>query len=272
MIIDLNLIAAVSGLLIGFLMAVTGAGGAILSLPLLLFFTHLSMQQAAPIALMAVFCAAALATMIGLKQGIVRYKAASLLAITGVIFAPLGVGLAYRMPTGVLQVLFVGVLLYVAWHAFEHHQKQSLKEEVCQTEAAPCEINPATSRLFWTASCTKRLIITGGIAGFLSGLLGVGGGFIIVPSLRKISNLEHRMIVATALAMMTLVSLTSILSYAGHTQIEWHIATPFVLASVIGSLLGRRLGHHISAKNANIMFGVIATIVAVTMLIKVISH
>lgn len=270
--IDFNFIAAATGMLIGFLMAITGAGGAILSLPLLLLFTHLSMQQAAPIALMAVFCAAAVASTIGLKQGIVRYKAATLLAITGIIFAPLGVLLAYQLPANVLQMLFVALLLYVAWHAFEHHQKQMLKEEICNTEAAPCEINPATSRLFWTASCTKRMLLTGSIAGFLSGLLGVGGGFIIVPSLRKISNLEHRMIVATALAMITLVSLTSIVSYAGHANVDWAIAIPFVLASLIGSLVGRRLIHQVSAKNANIIFGGVAIVLAAAMLIQLIRH
>ncbi|OYY81064.1 MAG: hypothetical protein B7Y34_04895, partial [Methylophilales bacterium 16-45-9] len=138
---DPSLTSAILGLFIGFLMALTGAGGAILSVPLLMFFLSLSMQQAAPIALLAVFLAATFATILGLKQGIVRYKAAGLMAIMGVIAAPIGVSIAYKTSPLLLQSLFVMVLLYIAWHVLS---AKLIKEEVCNQVAAPCEINPAT--------------------------------------------------------------------------------------------------------------------------------
>lgn len=260
------LTASVLGLLIGFFMALTGAGGAILALPLLLVSFDLSMNQAAPIALMAVFAVATSATVIGLKQGIVRYKAAALLAISGIIAAPLGVSLAIKTPAVLLKILFIMVLVYVAWRVLRNNL---INEEVCNSVAAPCEINPATSKLFWTAGCTKRLILTGGVAGFLSGLLGVGGGFIIVPSMQKISNLENRMIVATTLAMIALVSLVSVAAYAGHTTILWKIALPFTLASLLGSLAGRQAAAKLKAKTKHIIFGSIAISIALMMLARV---
>lgn len=263
--LDPSLTSAILGLFIGFLMALTGAGGAILSVPLLMFFLNLSMQQAAPIALLAVFLAAMFATILGLKQGIVRYKAAGLMAMMGVIAAPIGVSLAYKTSPLLLQSLFVMVLLYIAWHVLS---AKLIKEEVCNQVAAPCEINPATSKLFWTASCTKRLILTGSLAGFLSGLLGVGGGFIVVPSMQKISNLEHQMIVATSLAMIALVSLVSVVTYAGHTQINWLIAVPFVAATFIGSLAGRSISSKISHQTKNLVFASVATVVASAMLVR----
>lgn len=259
------LIASALGLFIGFFMALTGAGGAILALPLLLVIFDLSMNQAAPIALMAVFAVAATTTAIGLKQGIVRYKAAALLAFTGMIAAPLGVSLAMRTSAVLLKILFIMVLVYVAWRVLRNSQ---INEEVCNSKVAPCEINPATSRLFWTASCTKRLILTGGVAGFLSGLLGVGGGFIVVPSMQKISNLENRMIVATSLAMIALVSLVSVAAYAGHNTVLWAIALPFTLASLLGSLAGRQAAANLKAKTKHLIFGGMAISIALMMLVR----
>lgn len=261
------LIAAALGLFIGFFMALTGAGGAILALPLLTLLLNITMQQAAPIALMAVFAVSGIAAVIGLKQGHVRYKAAALLAVTGVAAAPLGVNLAMQTPAVILHGLFIAVLIYVAWRVLRNNL---LNEEVCATITAPCEINPATSKLFWTAGCTRRMLITGGTAGFLSGLLGVGGGFIVVPSLQKISNLEHRMIVATTLAMIALVSLVSVVTYASHAQIIWEIALPFMLASIAGSLAGRTLSNKIPQRTKHIIFGSMALMIALMMLVRLI--
>jgi len=94
---DPNLIAILLGAGIGFLMAITGAGGAILSLPLLMYFFNMEIQDAASVALVAIFIAAGSAALIGLKQGIVRYKAAALLAVMGVLMAPLGVYVAHSV-------------------------------------------------------------------------------------------------------------------------------------------------------------------------------
>lgn len=259
------LVASTLGLCIGFLMAITGAGGAILALPLLTLLLHLTMQQAAPIALMAVFAVSSIAAVIGLKQGRVRYKAAALLAATGVAAAPLGVSLAIKTPAIILHGLFIVVLSYVAWRVLRNNL---LSDEMCTLTQAPCEINPATSKLFWTAGCTRRMLITGGTAGFLSGLLGVGGGFIVVPSLQKISNLEHRMIVATTLTMIALVSLVSVLTYASHAEIIWQIALPFMLASIAGSLAGRSISNKISQHVKQIIFGSMALVIALMMLVR----
>jgi uncharacterized membrane protein YfcA len=205
--IDPIVMSIALGLFVGFVLAVTGAGGAILSLPLLVFFLGIKMIDAAPISLMAITLSAGVAAGLGLRSGIVRYKAATLLATFGVLCAPFGVYVAHQLPEKVLAVLFTIVLLIVSWRSFQKFQTPTLligdDPNGCDDEekAEPaCAVNPATSKLFWTAPCTKRLILTGSFSGFLSGLLGVGGGFIIVPTLHSISNLETKMIVATSLA------------------------------------------------------------------------
>lgn len=266
------------GLFVGFVLAITGAGGAILSLPLLVFFLHLKMIDAAPISLMAIMLSAGIAAGLGLRSGIVRYKAATLLATFGVFCAPLGVYVAHQLPEKALAILFSFVLLTVSWRSFQKFQKPTLLigddcddptgcDDEEKTEPA-CAVNPATSKLFWTAPCTQRLILTGGFSGFLSGLLGVGGGFIIVPTLHSISNLETKTIVATSLAVIALVSMASALSYAGNGAILWDIAVPFITASIAGMLVGRSLHSKIPSHMSVLTFGILSLAIAISMLLK----
>ena len=114
------------GMFVGFVLAITGAGGAILSLPLLVFFLHLKMIDAAPISLMAIMLSAALAAGLGLRSGIVRYKAATLLATFGVLCAPIGVYVAHQLPEKALAILFSIVLLIVSWRSFQKFQTPTL--------------------------------------------------------------------------------------------------------------------------------------------------
>lgn len=268
------------GLFVGVVLAITGAGGAILSLPLLVFFLNLKMIDAAPISLMAIMLSAGLAAVLGLRSGIVRYKAATLLATFGVLCAPLGVYVAHQLPEKVLAILFSFVLLTVSWRSFQKFQTPTLligddcdDPNGCDDEEKvepACAVNPATSKLFWTAPCTQRLILTGGFSGFLSGLLGVGGGFIIVPTLHSISNLETKMIVATSLAVIALVSMASALSYAGSNEILWDIAVPFIIASVAGMLVGRLLHSKIPSHISVLIFGILSLAIATSMLLKIV--
>jgi uncharacterized protein len=278
--IDPIVISIALGLFVGFVLAITGAGGAILSLPLLVFFLPLKMIDAAPISLMAIMLSAGVAAALGLKSGIVRYKAATLLATFGVLVAPFGVYVAHQLPDKVLAVLFTIVLLIVSWRSFQKFQSATLligddcdDPNGCDDEekAEPaCAVNPATSKLFWTAPCTKRLILTGGLSGFLSGLLGVGGGFIIVPTLHNISNLETKMIVATSLAVIALVSMASAISYAGSGVISWGIAAPFITATLVGMLVGRSLHSKIPSHISLLIFGILSLTIAASMLVKIV--
>ncbi len=277
--IDPIVMSIALGLFVGFVLAVTGAGGAILSLPLLVFFLGIKMIDAAPISLMAITLSAGVAAGLGLRSGIVRYKAATLLATFGVLCAPLGVYVAHQLPERALAILFSIVLLTVSWQSFQKFQITRLlvendydnQSDDDEEKAEPtCAVNPATSKLFWTASCTKRLILTGSFSGFLSGLLGVGGGFIIVPTLHSISNLETKMIVATSLAVVALVSMASALSYAGNGQILWGIALPFITATLAGMLVGRSLQSKIPSHISVLIFGILSLAIAAVMLAKVV--
>lgn len=265
---DLNFISIGIGLFVGLVLALTGAGGSILAVPLLAFSLNLSMVEAAPIGLLAVMLASAIAAIQGLRVGLVRYKAATLIASFGIIFAPLGVWLAHRTPNKLLSLVFALVLVYVAWQMWKH-SGNDLQMEL-DKPAPACEVNPATSKLFWTAPCTKRLISTGSVAGFLSGLLGVGGGFVIVPTLHKVTNLDMKSIVATSLAVVALVSIMSIVAYITQHAIHWQIAIPFSLATILGMLAGRFLSNKISNQAIQRTFAFLAFLIAIALAVKVV--
>jgi len=188
------------GLLVGLVLALTGAGGGILTVPLLIFVVGLELHQAAPIGLMAVGLAAWVGAVIGLRDGIVRYKAAALMACCGVLLAPVGVWLAARVEHDVLAVVFALVMFWVAFRAFRRPPSDDTTPR-----AVPCRLNPQTGRFHWTSRCAATVAASGTLAGFLSGLLGVGGGFVLVPALSRFSDLPMRSIAATSLAVIGLV-------------------------------------------------------------------
>ena len=107
---EIQLISIGLGLFVGFILALSGAGGGIFAIPLLMFGLHLNLTQAAPIALLAVMSAASVGAIQGLNKGIVRYKTTLLMAAFGIAFAPLGVWLAKHAPTQYLSLIFAAIL------------------------------------------------------------------------------------------------------------------------------------------------------------------
>ena len=263
---DAQFISIVLGLIVGFILALSGAGGGIFAIPLLVFGLHLNLTQAAPIALLAVMSAASVGAIQGLNKGIVRYKTALLMAAFGIAFAPLGVWLAKHAPTQYLSLMFALILVYIATRMW-HRDFKKVYDNANNPPPA-CALNPATSKLFWTANCTKRLVVTGSAAGLLSGLLGVGGGFVIVPSLRKVSNFDTQTIIATSLAVIALVSAGSVATYLLHGDINWNIAVPFVVSTMLSMFVFRLFSHKIPSKISQRSFAVLAVLAALLMLIK----
>ena len=106
------MLTLILGAVVGVVMALTGAGGGILAVPLLIFFLHLPVTEAAPIGLIAISAAASIGTLVNLKKGLVRYRAASLMAFAGVVFSPLGIMVANAINNHYLVVIFSIIVLH----------------------------------------------------------------------------------------------------------------------------------------------------------------
>ena len=254
-------LALALGVLIGLVLAFTGAGGGVLAIPLLVFGLHLPLQQAAPIGLVAVGLAAALGAALGLAQGIVRYRAAGLIGLAGMCVAPLGVAAAQHLPNRPLLAAFAAVLVYTALRML-----RTPGEADADPQAVPCRVEEGQAQLSWTRHCARALFGTGLASGFLSGLLGVGGGFVIVPALTRHTNLDMRSIQATSLAVIALVAASGVGAAALQGSLPWSIGVPFAAGAVVGLLVGRRFAQRLNAKVLQSAFAWVALVVALLML------
>lgn len=255
------------GALVGVIMGLTGAGGGILAVPLLVFGLGLTVAQAGPIGLLAVGTAAAVGAIIGLKSGIVRYRAALLVAATGVVLAPAGVWLAQRMDTRILSAIFAAALCWVAYKSLRESRHEGQAKARGGTPP-PCIRDTKDGRFIWTGKCAVRLATSGAIAGLLSGLLGVGGGFVMVPALQRYTDLAMQSVIATSLAVIGLISMTSVASSVAGGHFNVAIGAPFASGAIVGMLFGGVLSSRLSPKYLKISFAVICVIVAVGMMFK----
>lgn len=267
---------ALIGIGVGLVMGLTGAGGGILAVPALIYAMGWSIQQTTPVALLAVTMGAAYGAIDGLRQKQVRYRAALLMAMAGMPLTSVGVQLAQQLPQVDLLAAFSAILLLVAYRLLKKKPSVSERNQAHQSEqtiehaTALAQINPATGRFHWTPRAIASIASIGAVAGFTAGLLGVGGGFVIVPMLRRFTNASMHTAVATSLLVIALVGAAGFGSSLAHgATIPWTLAFWFVIATVIGMALGRRITRLLSAQMVQFYFALLLLLVATYLLVKV---
>ena len=250
-----QLLGAGLGAIIGAVLALTGAGGGILAVPLLVFGLGLSIVEAAPVGLLAVGMAAGVGAVLGLRQGIVRYRAAAYIAGIGIVMAPMGLWLAHRLPNEPLALIFSAVLLYACSRMLLRAQRELRDGKPApRADVLPCVLNPLQGRLRWTMPCLRALTMTGISSGLLSGLLGVGGGFVIVPALTRYTDLDMKSVMATSLAVIALVSTGSVVSASLSGVMHWDVGLPFALGAMLGLLAGRQISRYLAGPRLQQLF------------------
>ncbi|STH93730.1 Sulfite exporter TauE/SafE [Citrobacter braakii] len=232
-------ISLLSGLLVGAVLGITGAGGGIFAIPTLVMGMGWAPQQAAPVALVAVAGSAALGTFEAWRKGLVRYRAAIVIILAGVPMTSVGLWVAHRTSPALLSLLFAGVMLIVAWRLVR-------APEIVARHTYPVELDEHTGRFIWAVNTWLLFLMFGAVTCFMTGLLAVGGGFIIVPLLRQFTPLPIHSCIATSLMIVALVSIGGIaVAVIQGATLPLPFTLWFVLSAATGMSIGRRLSQHL---------------------------
>ncbi len=257
--------AVLSGCLVGLSMGLTGGGGAILAVPLLVYWLGADPQIAVVISLATVAGTAIIGTAERARLKQVEFPTGLLFAAAGMLTAPLGSWLGEQLPPQLLLVSFALLMLLIAarmwWRA---DQAIPPPAESCGPEEGPSCSRDPEGKLRLTSRCAMLLATIGLTVGLLSGLFGVGGGFLIVPALVTFASMGLSRAVGTSLLVMSLVGLAGV---AGHLlqgrEVPWEVTMLFVAGSVPGLFVGSALTRQLPRALLSKIFAAMILAVAV---------
>ncbi len=218
-------LALILAVAIGLSLGLLGSGGSIITLPVLVYAAKVPAPQAVAMSLAVVGGTTLVGSILGARSGHVHGKAALLFSITGVIGALGGSQLTHLVSQPVLLLIFAGLMIVVALRMFRPRPEQT------GNESAECH---------WL-SCTA----TGLFVGTLTGFLGVGGGFLIVPALLFMARVPLQRAIATSLVIITVTSAAGLIGHLRRTHFDWSIAAMFLALAIVGMLAGRKLAHRV---------------------------
>lgn len=235
------------GLLIGAVLGLVGAGGSIIAIPALVYGVGLSPAQAIPSSLIIVGFAAITAVLPRIRNNI-DWTTALLVGGAGIPAAWLGAATSRLIDPNMLMLAFAALMV-----------------------AAAVRMLTAKSRDVATdSSVTRRLrthipqaLVVGVAVGFLTGLFGIGGGFIIAPALILLLGLRAGRAVGTSLVIIIINSAAGITAHLGNLEINWPVVLTFTGAAVVGSLIAARFANKLPDRTIKITFGIIVLAVAV---------
>lgn len=232
----LSMIAAV---VMGFVLGILGGGGSILATPILLYLVDLPDKEAIATSLLVVGATSVFATIPHARAGHVKLKVGIIFGGIAMIGAYIGGRIAAYISGHVLLVLFAMLMLAAsAGMLFRERGDQS------QDETHPnAEIS------------IGMLVLMGSVVGLLTGLVGVGGGFVIVPALVVLGRLPMRLAIGTSLAIIAMNSFSGLAGYMSHVEIDLKLAGLFSLFSLVGAWLGTAVSHRIETHHLRAGFG-----------------
>ncbi|WP_298795894.1 sulfite exporter TauE/SafE family protein [uncultured Pseudonocardia sp.] len=231
------ILAGVFGLIIGAALGLLGAGGSILAVPALIYGVGQPVPAALFGSLLVVAISAAGGLVVRLRTATIRWPVALVFAAAGVPTAFAGTALGKLLPTQWLLLAFTVLMAVVAVLMLRGNPDEG--GGVCRTGGGG--IN-------WR-SCLPKALAAGAGVGLLTGLFGVGGGFIIVPALTLLLGLTAAEAIATSLAIVTLTSLSGLAAHAAAAaaSVDYGVIGVFAAAALLASLLAGRLANRLPA-------------------------
>ncbi len=262
------------GGVVGLSLGLTGGGGAIFAVPLLVYGLHVPAREAVGISLASVGMTAFVGFLARWKLGQVETRTGLLFAVAGMLGAPVGAWIAGRLPETAILLSFAGLMVVVAvrmWRQATLASQTADSSAACSTmedRDGPTCRRDKTGSLILTSRCALLLLLLGLLTGVLSGLYGVGGGFVIVPALVMFSGMSIHRAVGTSLMVIALVSVSGIAAQLlSGRPLPPMMTSLFIVGGVGGLLAGQRVGPRLSGPSLQKTF--VVAIVAVACLVIV---
>jgi len=272
-------IGLLTGLLIGLALGLTGAGGSLVAVPLLILLLGMPPAEATGLSLAGVLVGALAGLVPALfhrtgRQSILVGPGLILLVV-GAIFAPIGRGLAPQLPDTLLMLSFALLSMMIAvsmWHRASSggNQAQTLRahlgDPVSSAQSCLCPLSE-TAYFQWRPKCVLALVVGGAVVGVLSGLYGVGGGFLIVPLLLLLSGVAMPVAVVTSLLVISGVSAVGFVSWVQlSADVNVSSLLQVTLGSVLGMWLANRIGQRMAGARLQKTFALMVVLLSIIML------
>jgi uncharacterized membrane protein YfcA len=263
------------GVLIGLTLGSLGAGGSILAVPVLVHIAGLPAATATATSLVAVGSAAVLGAS-GHRRNL-RLDVAVWFIPTGLIGAIIGAQVGEHLGADALLLTFSALMLVAAYRMFGvertvPHSISAAANRRIALRARNIELAPGHPELPPTGRRSTRALgvaASGTAVGFLTGLFGVGGGFVIVPALILAVGLAMPEAIATSLLIVAANAFIALV-VRGVEAVDWPIAVALTAPMLIGSLLGVRIGSRVTSEHAAHVFALLLVVVALLNAVAVI--
>ena len=245
-------LAALFGAVVGALLGLVGGGGGILAVPALVYGLGLPLSAAVTASLVVIGTASVVAVAPRARRG-VNWRLAGVIGAAGVPTAVLGGVVNHQFDQRVLLLAFAAIMVLAAVRMLRATDETG---GVCDLPGGG---------VAWRR-CLPRAIATGLAVGFLTGLLGVGGGFLLVPAMIIALGLRTPVAVATSLVVIVINSVAGLIPYlvAGDADaaMNWPVIAAFALAAIVVSLPAGRLARRVPAAVLRRGFAVLVLLVA----------
>lgn len=238
------ILSAVIGLSLGLI----GGGGSILTVPILVYFLGVEPHEAVTMSLAVVGATSLFGTFLHYRRDNVNFSSGLIFGIAGIFGAFLGSPLTHLVSPGVLLLLFGALMAVVAISMLWRKRRTN--------EETPQEMNRA------------KAILAGFGVGILTGFLGVGGGFLIVPALVLFGGLAMKEAIGTSLLVIFLNCLAGLAGHASQGAFDWSLTFLVMVLAVGGTVLGTILSHRLAAHRLQTMFAYLVLAVAVFLFAK----
>ncbi|CAJ1510818.1 sulfite exporter TauE/SafE family protein [[Mycobacterium] burgundiense] len=207
---------------VGIALGLLGGGGSILTVPLLAYVAGMDAKEAIATSLLVVGVTSLVGAVSHARAGRVQWR-------TGLIFGAAGMAGAYA--GGILARFIPGTVLLIGFAVM------MIATAVAMLRGRK-NVKPAENghRL-----PVPKIVAEGLVVGLVTGLVGAGGGFLVVPALALLGGLPMPVAVGTSLIVIGMKSFAGLGGYLSSVQINWSVALAVTAAAVLGSLVGTRL-------------------------------